>query len=142
MVMAESKEKCLNCSQNKNCRDSSASWIFFIIGIIATIAVRVVTVLMHLNPVYGKLAWYIGVGGFVIFFIYKFNVLQSRNRFIVQNNLLNKVASKTQLKDEDYRALEAMLCSLTSRKEKINYFFIFILSAVALAIALYIDFFR
>jgi hypothetical protein len=134
--------KCIGCSQYKNCKDSSLSWFFFIVGIIATVAIRVVTVLMHLNPFYGKVAWYVGVGGFVIFFIYKFNISQSRNRLIRQNNLLEKTAARKQLTDQDYKVIEAMLCSLTSRKEKINYFFIFILSAAALLIALYIDFLR
>ena len=112
------------------------------IGIIATIAVRVVTVLMHVDPLYGKLAWYIGVGGFVIFFIYKFNVTQSKSRIIKKNDLLRKVASRNDLSPEDYDLIQAMLCGLTSRKEKINYFFIFILSALALLLALYIDFFK
>ena len=43
--------------------------VIAIIGIIATIAIRIVTVLMHWNPFYGKLAWYIGVGGFIIFLL-------------------------------------------------------------------------
>ena len=37
---------------------------YFIIGIIATVAIRVVTVLTHLDPIYAKVAWYIGVGSF------------------------------------------------------------------------------
>ncbi len=45
---------CLNCSQRKNCGDSFVSWIFFIIGLIATVAIRVVTVLMDINPLLGR----------------------------------------------------------------------------------------
>jgi len=42
---------------------------FFILGLIATISIRIVTVLMQLNPVYGKVAWYMGVGFFNFLFI-------------------------------------------------------------------------
>lgn len=66
--------KCLNCVEYKRCRDSYVSWIFFAIGLVATIAMRVVTVLIHMSPLYGKIAWYIGVGGFFVFFIYKFRI--------------------------------------------------------------------
>ena len=84
-------EKCLNCEEKKNCQDSSVSWIFFIIGIIATIAIRVVTVLMHLNPIYGKTAWYVGVGGFFIFFVYRFRIAQSRVHLIREKELLQNL---------------------------------------------------
>ena len=118
------------------------SWIFFIIGLMATIAIRVVTVLMHLNPVYGKISWYIGVGGFFIFFLYKFNVTQTRSKLIEKQNIVDKINQKKELTEDDYKLISGILCSLSSKKERINYFFIFGLSAVALIIALYIDFFK
>jgi hypothetical protein len=136
------KDKCLTCSEYKNCRDSFSSWIFFIIGLIATIAIRVVTVLMHIQPVYGKIAWYVGVGGFFIFFVYKFRISQARFRAISQRGLLNKIEQEEQLTKEDYSLLGGILCSLSSKKERINYFFIFALSALALILAIYIDFFK
>jgi len=135
-------KKCINCDQYKNCKDSSVSWFFFIIGIIATIAIRVVTVLMHLDPVYGKVAWYIGVGGFFVFFIYKFKVSQSRAGLIIQKGLMDKIANQKQLAKDDYDSIEGLLCSLVSRKERINYFFIVILSALALLFAIYMDFLK
>ena len=86
-----SNKKCVDCSEYNNCKDSFSSWIFFIIGIIATIAIRVVTVLIHMNPIYAKIAWYIGVGGFFLFFIYKFKVSQNRTRVINKQNVVNKI---------------------------------------------------
>lgn len=136
------KSKCLNCIQYNNCKDSYASWIFFIIGLIATIAIRVVTVLAHVHPYYGKLAWYIGVTGFFIFFVYKYRINRNRARFIKENALMKKVSSKETLTDSDYKLIGSILCALNSRKETINYFFIFSLSALALLIAVYIDFIR
>ena len=70
------KKVCVNCGQRRNCDDSLVSWVFFIIGLVVTVSIRVVTVLMNVNPVYGKAAWYIGVSGFLAFFIYKFNANQ------------------------------------------------------------------
>lgn len=136
------KERCISCSEYKNCRDSFSSWIFFIIGLIATVAIRVVTVLIHMNPLYAKIAWYIGVGGFFLFFVYKFRVNQARFKNISQRNLVEKINQRKELGEEDYSLIGAILCGLSSKKERINYIFIFVLSAIALLLALYMDFFK
>jgi len=135
-------KKCLDCSEYKNCKDSFASWIFFIIGLIATIAIRVVTVLIHVDPIYAKIAWYIGIGGFLFFFIYKFNVSRARAATLRREHLLDKVNNQTPLAEGDYKVMGAILCGISSKKETINYFFIFGLSAVALLLAIYMDFIR
>jgi len=135
-------KKCLNCSEYKNCRDSFASWIFFIIGMVATIALRVVTVLMHLNPVYGQAAWYVGVAGFFIFFVYKFRIERSRYKLIVKRGLMEKVSGGSEIAEEDRRLISSILCALSSNKDRVNYFLIFASSAVALIIALYFDFLK
>ena len=46
------------------------------------------------------------------------------------------------LTEEDYGLLKDILCGISSNKERINYFFIFALSALALIIAVYIDFIK
>lgn len=130
---------CLNCSQQKNCRDSFVSWIFFIIGLIATVAIRVVTVLMNINALYGKIVWYIGVGGFLLFFIYKFNVNRALTKLIDKKNLVEKARNKKPLSPEEYNLIAEILCNLKSEKERINYFFIFAVSAVALLLTTYFD---
>lgn len=134
--------KCANCNELKRCRDSYAYWIFFIIGLIATIGIRVVTVLMHINSIYGRIAWYIGMSGFFLFFMYKFNVNRASTKLIEQQDIVNKISQKQQLTDGDYKLISEIFCSLSSRKERINYFFIFGLSSLALIIAAYIDFFK
>ncbi|MFH2138197.1 MAG: hypothetical protein ABII88_06765 [Candidatus Omnitrophota bacterium] len=135
-------KNCINCQERGRCRDSSLSWIFFIIGIIATIAMRIVTVLMHINPVYGKIAWYVGVSGFFVFFMYKFMINQARSKLIEKQNIVNKINKGKHLGKKDYKLISEILCSLNSKKDRINYFFIFLLSAVALIIAGYIDFLK
>ena len=135
-------KKCIDCKEYKNCRDSFASWFFFILGLVATVAVRAVTVLVNMNPLYGKIAWYIGIGGFFVFFVYKFKVNQARYHLITKKDILAKINSQKALSGEDYNALGAIICSLASKKERINYFFIFGLSALALLLAIYMDFLR
>lgn len=136
------KNKCTNCIQRKNCQDSFVSWVFFAIGLVATVAIRIVTVLIHLDPLYGKIAWYIGVGGFFLFFAYKFKINQARSKIIIQKRLINKLAGQGQLNKEENELVAAILCSLSSKKERLNYFFIFVLSAIALIVAVYFDFIK
>ena len=134
--------RCIDCSEKDNCQDNYISWLFFIIGLIATVAIRAVTVLGHIDPIYGKTAWYIGVVGFLLFFIYKFRVSQARARIIAKRHLVMKVKNKQELTEEDYSLVSSILCALSSNKERINYFFIFVLSGLALILAVYFDFLK
>ena len=137
-----SQKTCINCSEFKRCQESRASWLFFIIGMIATIALRAVTVLADMDPWYGKIAWYIGVGGFFIFFIYKFKVDQARHSLIVKSQLMEKVFQGKSMAEEDRALISSILCSLSSNKDRINYFLIFASSALAIIAAVYFDFIR
>ena len=135
-------KKCLNCSEHKNCSDSFASWVFFILGMVATIALRAVTVLIHLKPIYGQIAWYIGVFGFFAFFVYKFRIERARQKLITERNLMDKISQGDKIAEDDRRLIGSILCSLSSNKDRINYFLIFVSSAVALIVALYFDFLK
>jgi len=136
------KQKCINCLEYKRCRENRASVFFFVIGLIATIAIRVVTVLIRVNPLYGQVAWYIGVGGFLLFFIYKYRIDSARLKIIKENRLLHKILSNEELKREDKQVLGAIICALSSSKDRINYFVIFISSGIALLAGVYFDFIR
>lgn len=133
---------CVNCGELKRCLESRASWVFFIIGMISTISVRVVTLLIRLDPMYGKAAWYLGVCGFFIFFVYKFKVDRARYRLIRQHQLMDKIESDEKITLEDRRLIGSILCALSSNKDRINYFLIFITSALAIAAAIYFDFIK
>lgn len=137
--MAEQGKACINCPEHKRCREGRLSWVFFIIGMIATIALRVVTVLAHVKPIYGQVAWYIGVAGFFVFFIYKFKVERARYRLIVKKKLMDKISQGDNIIRDDRQLLESILCSLSSNKDRINYIVIFTSSALALIVALYFD---
>jgi len=136
------EKNCRTCPQRRNCEDSFASWIFFIIGLVATFAIRAVAVLVHMNPLYARAAWYVGVGGFTLFFVYKFKVNISRSRVISQRKLLKRIDEGEGFTREDNEVIRAILCALDSKKEMVNYVFIFGLSAITILFALYMDFFR
>ncbi|MDD4957261.1 MAG: hypothetical protein PHH49_05800, partial [Candidatus Omnitrophica bacterium] len=132
----------LSCGGYRSCQDSIAAWLFFLIGLIATVAIRVVTVLMHLKPIYGSIAWYIGIIGFFLFFVYKFKVGHARAKRIEESGLSEKITKNKPLDCDDYALINSILCGIGSKKERVNYFFIFFLSAIALIIAMYMDFVR
>lgn len=134
--------QCLNCSEYKRCVESYWSWFFFLIGIVATVAMRVVTILMAIDQIYGKIAWYIGIVGFLIFFLYQFKISNTRGKIIKKNQIKEKIAQKKELDDNDRYILRNILCSLSSNKEKINYFMIFFTSILALIIEISIEIFK
>jgi hypothetical protein len=134
--------KCVNCSESKRCKDSTTSMVFFIIGLIAIIAIRAVTILEHVNPVYGKMAWYVGVIGFFIYFGYKYKIEHSRSMIIHKNKLVDKVMHGDKIEKEDRDMIGAVLCALSSNKDRINYAIIFLSSAIVLIIAFYLDFIK
>jgi hypothetical protein len=109
---------------------------------IATIALRVVTVLMHFSPIYGQIAWYVGVAGFFIFFVYKFRIDRARYKLIVKKGLMDKISQGDKIAEDDRQLIGSILCSLSSNKDRINYFLIFVSSAAALIVALYFDFLK
>lgn len=140
--MRSMAEKCYDCGEKNRCRDSFVSWLFFLVGVVATIAVRAVTLLDLHNPIYGKIAWYIGVSGFFLFFIYKFKIESSRSRVMRRSGIYRKIHNHEKLDPDDYRLVGSILCSLRSKKDLINYILIFSTSIFALVAALYFDFFK
>lgn len=141
-MVGEKKFVCYDCFRLKKCKDSAASWAFFFIAIIAVIAIRAVNVVLDVNPLLAKAFWYIGVGGFLIFFIYKFRYDTILHKELDETKLADKLLEKKELSGHDYEVLGTIICKLSSKKDKINYFFIFFFSALALGLALYVDFFK
>jgi hypothetical protein len=139
MIEITKKAKCVNCYEYLDCRESSLSWVLFAVGILATIALRVIQPLNFLNPLYGKVAWYVGVLGFFIFFLYQFRTHHNRHLVIEDRGLIPKIKNKEYLTNEDYEALNVLFCEVTSRRDQINFIFISVFSVIALIVALYFD---
>lgn len=139
--MAGTKEgpKCVNCYEYLDCRESSWSWILFAVGIVATIATRVIQPLNIINPLYGKIAWYTGILGFFVFFLFQYRAHHNRHKVIEEQRLIPKIKNKQTFSKEDYEALNALFCDVTSKQDKINFIFISIFSVLALVIALVFD---
>jgi uncharacterized protein (DUF983 family) len=135
------KKECRNCTIRDECRDSGVGTFFFVIGIISAFAIRLVRIMNDVDELYGQISWYVGVLGFFVFFVYKFKVSHARRIRIEQQNLVEKFQQRAPLDEADYSLISALLCAIRSMQEQINYFFIFFLSALAIAWALYIDFF-
>ncbi|MDD2731535.1 MAG: hypothetical protein PHW33_05450 [Candidatus Portnoybacteria bacterium] len=55
---------------------------------------------------------------------------------------MDKISQGDKIAEDDRRLIGSILCSLSSNKDRINYFLIFVSSAVALIVALYFDFLK
>lgn len=114
-------------------------WMF-LVGILATLAYRLIIVLNHYSSLWVKISWYIGTIGFVWYFAHRFNIESKRDRVIVELNLLEKVRHSSNFKEEDKNALIYILQSLQTSLARWNYIAIFLISALALAYGVYQDF--
>jgi hypothetical protein len=113
-------------------------WVF-IVGIIATIAYRLVVVLNHYSQFWLEVIWYIGTIGFIWYFGHRFNVENRRDRLIAKLELIKKVEAGQQFNNEDKTALVYILKSLKTSLAKWNYIAIFVFSGLAMAYAIYVD---
>lgn len=114
--------------------------LYFWIGIVATLAYRIVIVLTEVDTKWLKVSWYIGTIGFIIYFIHRYQVSQLRSKLITENRLAEKIAAMDSLTNDDRLAMEYIFQTLRSTKEKWNYIFIFVSSALALLVGIYLDF--
>lgn len=112
---------------------------FFWSGIIATFAYRIIIVLNFYNPLWVKIAWYVGTVGFIIYFIHRYQISEKRANIITKHKLLKKVDTLP-INDSDKQAMQYVFKSVRSSKEKWNYIFIFALSGLALIIGIILDF--
>lgn len=112
---------------------------YFWVGIVATFAYRIVIFLTHVDPVWLKVAWYIGTVGFVIYFIHRYQVSEKRSSLIKEKDLVAKIKTADGLNADDKAAMEYIFQTLQSSREKWNYIFIFVASAIALVAGIYLD---
>ena len=65
------------------------NWIF-IVGVLATVAYRIIVVLNHYSPALVQIAWYIGTIGFVWYFAHRFKIENRRNRTQRRKDILEE----------------------------------------------------
>lgn len=140
--MFKSKKQCLNCQALDSCQDSALSWIFLLVGVVATISVRLVTLVSGFGAFWPKFFWYLGVGGFFLYFLYKFREDKVLREELEKYQINRKLSAGEFLEPEEKEFLRILFCRLRSNKDAINYFFIFSSSAIVLLLAVYQDFIK
>jgi len=111
---------------------------FFWTGIIATIAYRIIVVLNYYDPLWVKIAWYIGTVGFVLYFWHRFKIANKRADLVRDYKLVEAVRNCT-LRKEQKEALSYLVKTSLTSKSRWNSGLIFILSVLALILGIILD---
>ena len=109
--------------------------LVFIVGIIATLAYRIIVVLNFYSPLWVEIAWYIGTIGFIWYFAHRYRV-QNHYAEVIDELDLDRKIKQGKLNQEDKQALAFVLSGIKSSKAKWNSICIFIFSALALIYAI------
>jgi hypothetical protein len=112
--------------------------LIFVVGVIATIAYRLVVVLNHYSQFWVEVIWYIGTVGFIWYFGHRYRVEVKRDRIIEKLHLIEKT-ERGEYSAEDKEAVLYILKGLDSSLAKWNYIAIFVLSFMAMGYAIYMD---
>ncbi len=112
---------------------------FFWIGIIATVAYRIIIVLNFYSPLWVKIAWYIGTIGFVLYFWHRYNIAKKRAKLIKEHNLIETITD-SEIEPQKKQVLHYLMKTSLTSKARWNSGLIFILSLAALILAIILDF--
>jgi len=112
---------------------------FFLAGIIATVAYRIIIILNWYSPLWVKVSWYIGTIGFVLYFWHRFNVAKKRARLIKDYELIEAVDKIDSISPQKKLALRYLVKTSLTSKSRWNSAIIFILSLLALFAGIFID---
>ena len=112
---------------------------FFWIGIIATIAYRIIVVLNLYSALWVKVAWYIGTVGFILYFGHRFMIAKKRADLVKYHNLVEAVDLADNVDPEKKLALHYLIQTTLTSKSRWNSAIIFALSFIALLIGIFID---
>ena len=109
---------------------------FFILGLLSSVAFRAIIVLYKLQPAWVRPVWYFGVIGYLVFFLYRYCISQRRKRTIARSGIIEKLRDGRALDVDDREAALYLLRSVNKSPEDWNYFAIFVLSIIAIALDL------
>lgn len=113
--------------------------LVFAVGIVATIAYRLVVILNHYSQFWVEVVWYIGTIGFIWYFGHRFNIENRRDKLIERLQLIEKIEASQFFQPEDKSALLYILKGLETSLAKWNYIAIFVFSGLAMAYAIFVD---
>jgi len=106
--------------------------LFFIIGVISAISFRILIVFRYHQQHLFRPIWYIGIIGYVYFFLYRWIIANRRKKMIQSFDLLSKLEKEQPLEGGSRKALHYIITSLSKSKENYNYYIIFFLSIIAI----------
>ena len=109
-------------------------WLFWV-GVIATIAYRIIVILNYYSDIWVEIAWYIGTLGFIWYFAHRYRVENKRDKLVEDLELAKKVENGQTLNQKDKNALVYILRGIKTSQAKWNYIAIFFFSVVALIYA-------
>jgi len=113
--------------------------MYFWLGLAATFAYRIIIVLNFYEPIWVKVAWYIGTIGFIIYFWSRYRVVKQFSSLIQENKLVGAIDKASNISADQKRALSHIIKTLDKTKAQVNYIAIFILSVVALMAGIVLD---
>lgn len=111
---------------------------FFLAGIIATIAYRIIIILDFYSPSWVKISWYIGTVGFILYFGYRFYI-DRRKVKLIQDYKLVKAIDDSNIDPQKKIALHYLAKTTVTSKVRWNSEIIFFLSLAALIAGIVID---
>jgi hypothetical protein len=109
---------------------------FFVLGLLSSVAFRAIILLQKYSPAWVRPVWYLGVIGYLLFFMYRYYISQRRKRTIAHSSIIEKISSGVMLNAEEREAALYLLKSVRASQEDWNYLAIFVLSIVAIALDL------
>ncbi len=118
---------------------SSTIKIYFWLGIMSALALRLILIADHYSVTLGKAMFYLGVVGYMIFFAHRYRVAIRRVTVLEDLKLLEKLEHGKQFSEKDIEGLYYIIWSLSVSKERINYLIIFTFSVLSIAISLLLD---
>ena len=113
---------------------------FFWVGIIATVAYRIIIVLNFYSPLWVKVSWYIGTIGFILYFGHRYNSARKRAKLVEDYNLIETVQQADFIDAQKKEALFYLVKTSLTSKSRWNSAAIFVLSLSALIIGIILDF--
>lgn len=105
--------------------------LFFVVGLISAVCFRVLIIFTHIRPDLFRPVWYVGILGYILFFLYRYVISEKRKKAIREYDLITKLRKDLCMSEEDREVVIYLLSSIQKSRENINYLFIFALSILA-----------
>lgn len=112
---------------------------YFWIGLIATIAYRLIIIFNFYSPVWVKISWYLGTVGFILYFWHRYTIQKKRAGLVEEYDLINAVQATEYEDDRQKEAMNYIVKTTFTSKARWNSLFIFLLTVLALIVGVVMD---